>query len=137
MGYLTKELKKSKIQVTFSSEENDNLKAYPVQSKWGSTDVRVWPFFEQYNHASWDCSDDELALIVAGFDFTCTDLWELQDALKQSWELHRKKANKNKHMQQWNNRHLSQSWGWLHKSCFSIQLCKMGHILCLRKNFEL
>ena len=95
MSYLTKELKKPKIQVTTSSAKNDNFKAYPVQSKWGSEDVRVWPFFKQYNQPSWECSDNELALTVAKYDFTCTDLWELQDALKQSWELHRKNANKN------------------------------------------
>lgn len=73
-------------------------KAYPVQSKCGSTDVRAWPFFKQYNQPSWECLVNELALVVAKLCFTCTDLWELQEALKQSRELHMNKVIKKNYL---------------------------------------
>lgn len=41
---------------------------YPVQSKWGSLELRIWPFFVQYNQPDWDFADEILDKFVPDAD---------------------------------------------------------------------
>lgn len=79
------------------------IEKYPVQSKWGSFGVRACPFFKQYSQPSSSkpefCSSGVPVPSEDSFAFKCTDLWELQEALKQSWVLLRNTLYENKEIQ--------------------------------------
>jgi len=80
-------------------EDKEPYPTYPVQSKYGIFGVRACPFLKQYSQPSLGeaafCSPGVSVARDDNFAFKWTDLWELQDALKQSCVLTRSNLHQN------------------------------------------